>query len=80
LTDARVERSDAAISDHVKHVEMIIIAALGGIVSVFFVIIIKLLRSVRSLKSTVRSLREEIVRDTSYLSSEQSLINNKNGI
>ena len=36
-TDARVERSDAATADHVQHVEIIIIAALGGIVTVFYV-------------------------------------------
>ena len=76
VTDARVERSDGATADHVQHVEIIIIAALAGIVTVFFVIIINLLSSVKTLRSKVRSLREELVRDTSYLSSEQSLLTN----
>jgi hypothetical protein len=76
VTDVRVERSDAATADHVQPVEIIIIAALGGIVTVFFVIIINLLSSVRTLRSKVVSLTEEVVKDTSYLSSEQSLLTN----
>ena len=76
MTEARFERSDAATDDHVKHIEMIIIAALGGIITVFFVIIINLLSSVKTLRRAVRILRQEIVRDNSYLSSEQSLITN----
>jgi hypothetical protein len=56
VTDERVERSD----DAVQHVEIIITVALGGIVTVFFVIIINLLSSVRTLRITVRSLREEL--------------------
>ena len=75
-TDARVERSDASTADHVQHIEIIIIAAFGGIITVFFVIIISLLSSVRTLRSTVRSLGEKLIQDTSYLSSKQSLITN----
>ena len=56
VTLSRVERSDADTADHVQHVEMIIIATLVGIASVFFVIIINLLRNVRTLSSTVRTL------------------------
>jgi hypothetical protein len=64
------------MNDDVQQVEIIITAALGGIVTVFLVII-NLLSSVRTLRSTVRRLREELVRVVrypSYLSSEQSLL------
>jgi len=72
VTEARVERSEAG--HNFQHVEMIIIIALGMVVSVFFIVIINLLSSVRTLRSTVTRLREELGGNTPFISSEQSLL------
>ena len=58
-TDERVERSDTLARDDKKYMEMIIIAALAGISTVFFIIIISLLNSISTLRRTIRSIRED---------------------
>ena len=74
LTEARVERSGLLDTDH--HIEIILITSLGVIVTAFFIIIINLLNSVRTLKRTVNSLKQELGKEAPILASEHSLLMN----
>jgi len=72
VNDQRVVRSD--LFDNVQNIEMIIITCLGIIVTIFFIIIINLLNGVRTLRRTVNSLKQELRREGSLISSEHSLL------
>ena len=75
VTDERVERSDTFAGEDDKHAEMIIIAALAGIATVFFIIIISLLNSIKTLRSTIRSIKTHTVdQDSEDHSRNQSLL------
>eukprot|EP00092_Neocalanus_flemingeri_P023164 GFUD01025117.1.p1 GENE.GFUD01025117.1~~GFUD01025117.1.p1 ORF type:complete len:295 (+),score=80.04 GFUD01025117.1:173-1057(+) len=74
VTDERVERSDTLTAEDNKYIEMVIIAALAGIATVFFIIIVSLLHSVKALKRTINIMRVLIVKDRKDLSGEQSLL------
>ena len=63
-TEARVERSNSYDNDG-PSIEIIVVTALGCIVTVFFAIIISLFKTVRKLRTTVNSLKEDHGRITS---------------
>ena len=71
VTDERVERSDTSDRNGYDHGEMVIIVALSGVVTVFFVIIISLLHSVKTLRRSIRSIRADKMHTKD---SEQSLL------
>ena len=75
VTDERVERSDTNDRNGYDHGEMVIIVALSGVVTVFFVIIISLLHSVKALRRSIRSIRQDKVRTKD--SEQPLLIKNK---
>jgi len=66
----RVERSQEVNQalHNPKHVEVIIILSLAGIASVFFVIILTLLKNIRQLRDTVKSMsrRHILIRSNRY--------------
>ena len=81
VTDERVERSDTNHRNEKKFEEMIIMVALAGIATVFFIIIVSLLHSIKTLKKSIRSNREDkLCKSNENICSEQSLLathNNK---
>ena len=59
VTEARVERSDSYYAT--SNIEVVIIVVLGLVSLIFFFIILSLLRSVRKLRTTISSLRDDVV-------------------
>ena len=59
VTEARVERSDSYHAT--SNIEVVIIVVLGLVSLIFFFIILSLLRSVRKLRTTISSLRDDVV-------------------
>jgi len=81
VTDERVVRSESFATDDKKNIELIIIAALGGISTVFFILIISLLNSIKTLRRRIRSVRnheETLDKDSLELYSEQCLLTAQN--
>jgi len=77
VTDERVVRSEMFATGDKKNVEVIIIAALGGISTVFFIIIISLLNSINTLRRGIRSIRQHgdtLDKASAQLYSEQLLL------
>ena len=58
-TEARVERSNLYNDEDSPSIEIIIVTALCFIVIVFFAIIISLFKTVRNLRTTVNTLKED---------------------
>eukprot|EP00092_Neocalanus_flemingeri_P012560 GFUD01013538.1.p1 GENE.GFUD01013538.1~~GFUD01013538.1.p1 ORF type:complete len:231 (+),score=70.19 GFUD01013538.1:354-1046(+) len=68
VTDERVVRSDTVADDDKKYAELIIMAALAGIATVFFIIIISLLSSIQGLRRKIKSINARkiyLIEDTS---------------
>ena len=59
VTEARVERSDSYYAT--SNIEVVVIVVLGLVSLIFFFIILSLLRSVRKLRTTISSLRDDVV-------------------
>jgi beta-lactamase regulating signal transducer with metallopeptidase domain len=79
VTDERVERSDTNHRNEKKFGEMIIMVALAGIATVFFIIIVSLLHSIKTLRRSIRSNREdELCKSNGNICSEQSLLTTQN--
>ena len=79
VTDERVERSDTNHRNEKKFGEMIIMVALAGIATVFFIIIISLLHSMKTLRSSIRSNREDkLCKSNGSICTEQSLLTTQN--
>ena len=76
VTDKRVERSDTNNKNEKKFGEMIIMVALAGIASVFFIIIISLLHSIKTLRRSIISIKED--EPSEKMCSEQSLLPTQN--
>ena len=75
VTDKRVERSETNDRDEKKFGEMIIMVALAGIASVSFIIIISLLHSIKTLRRSIRSNREDkLCKSNENICSEQSIL------
>merc|ERR1719483_253358 len=81
LTDERVVRSESFDTDDKKNIELIIISALGGISTVFFMIIISLINSINILRRKLRSTRQNgntLDNESAELYSEQCLLTSQN--
>jgi len=80
--DIRVERSDSLVTTSAgddKYVEIIIIAALGGISVVFFIIIISLLSSIKNLRSIIINISKGVTElHNGDLCIEHSLLEKQN--
>ena len=81
VTDERVVRSESFDTDDKKNIELIIISALGGISTVFFMIIISLINSINILRRKLRSIRQNgntLDNESAELYSEQCLLTSQN--
>ena len=76
VTDERVERSDTHYRNEMKFGEMIIMVALAGVATVFFIIIISLLHSIKTLRRSIRNIRKG--KCSENICSEQSLLQTQN--
>ena len=77
VTDERVERSDIFDRKENRFGEMIIIVALTGISTVFFLIIISLLQSIKTLRRSIRCMKMcTLYKDSEEIAREQSLLTN----
>lgn len=73
ISDERFARSEDAVINYERTAELIIISTLSGVATVFFMIIISLLNTIRNLRHSIRNIRVvRIVSNSDLLSHEDS--------